>query len=152
VTSAANRSKPSETSTTNGVQPTTKISVPKTGEVTPSTAALGVPVLPSETAPASGVYSNGSSGTPRYLISLQQQGHSAGAGTIRFVYQDGRTQTVANYTARFGVDQMLQMQLSNGKSMAGTFESQRFTLANCGTTLQFIPVPSRCRFSFIGPP
>jgi hypothetical protein len=82
---------------------------------------------------------------------LQQQGYSAGAGTITFVYQDGRTQTVANYTARFDADQTLQMQLSNGKSIAGTFAPQRFTLANCGTALQFIPVPSRCRFSYIAP-
>jgi hypothetical protein len=43
------------------------------------------------------------------------------------------------------------MQLSDGRSMAGTFEPQRFTLTNCGSALRFIPVPSRCRFSYVAP-
>jgi hypothetical protein len=147
VTSSANRP---ETSTTNGPQPTTKTSIGGT-PVIPSTVAVSVPALPSQTAPGSGVYSNGSSGTPRYLISLRQQGHSAGEGTITFVYQDGRTQTVASYTALFSGNQTVQMLLSNGKSMVGTFEPHRFTLGNCETALQFIPVPSRCGFSYIAP-
>jgi hypothetical protein len=67
------------------------------------------------------------------------------------VYQDGRTQTVATYTALFTGNQMLLMLLSNGKSVVGTFEPHRFTLSNCEIALQFIPLPSRCRFSYVGP-
>jgi hypothetical protein len=151
VTSTTIPSKRSETTTTNGSQPTTKVSSEGTVGVAPSTVPASVPTVPSEAAPGSGVYSNGSSGTPRYLISLRQQGRAGGDGTITFVYQDGRSQTVANYTARFGVDQTLQMQLSNGKSIVGIFGLQRFTLSNCGRALQFIPVPSRCQFSYIAP-
>jgi hypothetical protein len=58
---------------------------------------------------------------------------------------------VANYTALFSGNQMLQMLLSTGKSIIGTFEPHGFTLGNCEIALQFIPAPSRCRFSYVAP-
>jgi hypothetical protein len=139
-TTAANRP---ATSVSGGKEPTAPGSSATAG--VPTTP--GVPVTAPSGVPANGVYVDGPPGVPRYLISLQDHGATA-AGTITFVYQDGRRQTVASYTAQFGASQALRMNLSTGMTVTGMYRRYAFTLANCGTVLPFAAQSSSCDFAY----
>jgi len=124
-------------------------STPPPGSTTPTTARSA----PSSTTTAStgglpppGTYADGPRGTPHYTLDLTTSSAAAIAGSVEFVFQDGRTQTVFTFTGTPGTGQAV-LTTSSGKTVSATYTTSSITLASCTAYLQYATDNGQCTFS-----
>lgn len=117
-----------------GATSTTTTSTPAS---TPSTVGNLPPV---------GTYADGPQGTPHYTLDLTSSSAAALAGSVNYVFQDGRTQTVFTFTGTPSTDHA-SLTTSTGKTVSATYTSSSITLASCTTYLQYTTNDSQCTFS-----
>jgi hypothetical protein len=84
------------------------------------------------------------------MISLHHTGVSSTAGTVTFIYQDGRNKLVGNYTGTVSGDGRLTMELDNRQTWSGTFSPRQLDIAACGAFLPFVTTTQQCVFSYAG--
>lgn len=97
-----------------------------------------------------GLYVGVADGAPHYIIALSLGAHDAIAGSVTFLYQDGRTATVGRYTGRMFPSGKLTLDFNNGKTMVGAYRRGMLAIANCRTVLAWSADVAGCQFSYHG--
>jgi hypothetical protein len=84
------------------------------------------------------------------VISVGNSATSGIQGSITYLYQNGITDTVANYTGTISGGTSLSLSLSTGQSLSGSIQSHAFNLSNCAAVLDK-PAPAQsCNFTYNG--
>ncbi len=117
--------------------------------------AASPPARPSQTSHASGrladgLYTDAADGTPHYVIALGVSGNGNISGSVTFLYQDGRTQTIGRYTGKLSGGGRLRMIFAGGKALVGTYGTGQLTLTGCTSVLTWAVRPAGCRFTYHG--
>lgn len=91
------------TTTTRPPGTTTTTTTPSSTPTSAGSSSTSAPAGTTTTAPgggilATGTYVAGSPGTPHYVVRVTSAAPDAVAGSVQFVYQDGRTVTVLTFT------------------------------------------------------
>jgi hypothetical protein len=102
------------------------------------------------TALADGLYTDAADGTPHYVIALDVSGNDDVSGSVTFLYQDGRTDTIGNYTGKLSGGGKLSMTFDDGKALAGTYRAGQLTLTSCTSVLTWAVNKIGCRFAYHG--
>jgi hypothetical protein len=123
---------------------TTSSSMPVSPTTAPSTTAGGV-------VPATGVYADGATGTPHYLLDVTAVSGSTMSGTLEFVFQDGRTQTVWTFTGTVHDGSATLTTSPGGKTISLTYTTSSIVLASCTAYLQYAQSDSQCTFTRSSP-
>lgn len=101
------------------------------------------PVLPD------GHYADAADGVPHYILSLSLNG-AAVRGSVMWIYQDGRRARITRYTGNLSARRKLTFRFGDGHELTGSYQRDRFTLADCTTVLPFAHQLATCQFSFSG--
>jgi hypothetical protein len=126
--------------------PAAMATAPESGRATPSPSAT----TPSNgTALAGGLYVDAPQGIPYYILSVSLS-HSAVRGSVTFLYQDGRTALITQYTGHLSGDHKLTLLFSNGRKLTGSYRHKQFSLAHCTTVLPWATPPATCQFTYHG--
>jgi hypothetical protein len=104
----------------------------------------------SGTLPANGLYTDAADGTPHYVIALDVSGDDDISGSVTFLYQDGRTDTIGHYTGKLADGGKLSMSFDGGKALVGTYGTGQLTLTNCTSVLKWAVEGIGCRFTYHG--
>jgi hypothetical protein len=99
---------------------------------------------------ADGLYTDAADGTPHYVIALDVSGTGNISGSVTFLYQDGRTQTIGSYTGKLSGGGRLRMIFAGGKALVGTYGTSQLTLTGCTSVLTWAVRPAGCRFTYHG--
>jgi hypothetical protein len=99
---------------------------------------------------ADGLYTDAADGTPHYVIALDVSGNDSISGSVTFLYQDGRTQTIGKYTGKLSGSGRLRVTFAGGKALAGTYGTGQLTLTGCTSVLTWAVRPAGCRFTYHG--
>jgi hypothetical protein len=119
------------------------------GGTTSTTAATSVPTSagpPVGNLPPVGTYTDGPQGTPHYTLVLTTSSATSLAGSVNFIFQDGRTQTVFTFSGTPSTGNA-SLTTSSGKTVSATYTSSSITLASCTTYLQYAANDSECTFA-----
>lgn len=114
--------------------------------ITAATSAPSSSTAPVGDLPSVGAYADGSPGTPHYTLDLTTSSAISLAGSVNFLFQDGRTQTVFTFSGAPSAGHA-SLETSTGKTVAATYTSGSITLASCTTYLQYATNDSECTFS-----
>lgn len=104
---------------------------------------------------AVGNYVDAGTEYPRYVISVSSGGYGHVAGTVTFIYQDGRTDDLGGYQATLASQTSgsgtLRFTFADGQTLTGFFpRGDTFTLANCGGVLKWAGPHTGCSFEYMG--
>jgi len=100
--------------------------------------------------PAEGLYVDAADGTPHYVLALTRSGSAAIRGSVSYLYQDGRIDTIGPYTATLSTGGKLTVAFSNGRTLVGTYQSADLTLTGCASVLTLATHPGDCKFTYHG--
>jgi hypothetical protein len=95
-----------------------------------------------------GLYADAPSDIPHYVFSLASDRPETVHGSVTFIYQDGRADTIGEYTGRLSAGGRLTFLFSNGRQLSGTYRAGHLTLANCSSVLTWARQPSYCQFTY----
>jgi hypothetical protein len=118
----------------------------------PSTTMSTVPTtapsssVPGGSLPATGTYADGAAGTPHYTLDVTAASGSTISGSLAFVYQDGRTQTVWTFTGTAHDGNASLTTSPGGKTISATYTTSTIVLASCTAYLQYAQNDSQCTF------
>lgn len=125
--------------------------LPKAPRSATAPTPASVPAVGGGSAPlADGLYVDAPDGQAHYVVAISHDGARAISGSIIYLYQDGRADTVARYTGTLPGSGRLSITLSDGQAMIGTYQPTRFTLGNCGRFLPHTTQPDACDFAYHG--
>lgn len=124
-------------------------STPPPGGATSTTTATSAPmptVAPVGNLPPVGTYADGPQGTPHYTLVLTTSSATSLVGSVNFIFQDGRTETVFTFTGTPGAGHT-SLTTSTGKTVSASYTATSITLVSCNTYLQYAASDSECTFS-----
>jgi len=98
---------------------------------------------------ADGLYTDAADGMPHYVIALDVSGNDDISGSVTFLYQDGRTDTIGHYTGKLA-NGKLSMIFEGGQALAGAYGTGRLTLTSCSSVLTWAGKSIGCRFTYHG--
>ena len=131
---------PAQSTGTSG--PTTTASPPAPGASTSTTA--GGPA--STSGLQAGTYTDGSAGMPHYVVDVTSSTGPSVAGSISFVYQDGRTASVGSFSGTAGAGRATLTLSPQGTQAAATYTSTTLVLDGCTGYLQYATGAAQCTF------
>ena len=106
-----------------------------------------------------GVYVDGSAGTPHYYISLREGGKGKVRGTLNYEFQDGQTQAVLTFSgkAQDGVANLKPKVVTQSSGSASatsvpsdiamTYDQSGITLGECTSYLHLAQSEAACTFT-----
>ncbi len=123
----------------------TTTQIPPGGQTTTSTTST---TAVASSLPIMGQYTDGPTYQPHYVLDLTATTSSTLAGTISFVYQDGRTSTVLTFsgTASSGSAQLTTA--PGARLVDVTYTTQSIDLESCTKYLEYATTPSSCTFTY----
>lgn len=122
--------------------PTTTSPSPATSTSSPtSTSAPSGPTVPV------GGYTDATTGVPHYLLTVTASSPSNFAGTVTFVYQDGKTSTVFTFDTTPASSAFPLHGTGPGSSATAAISGTTITLPNCQTYLTYARQPTSCTFA-----
>jgi len=130
------------------------VTLTTTTTTTTTTVVSTLPLL-------SGIYVDGTQGTPHYFISLTTRGDGTVTGSIDFLYQDGQTSVVITFTGttQSGTATLSPTSVPQTGSAAenpddvpsaisATYTQDSIGLGECTSYLHFAESVAQCSFSF----
>jgi hypothetical protein len=100
--------------------------------------------------PETGLYSDGPDDGARYVISVSQVRGPGIAGSVNFIYEDGRTGLLSAYTAAKPRAGRMTLVLMTGVAITATIRPHGFTIPGCVRYLPFVYGPAQCTFTYHG--
>lgn len=118
---------------------------PLTPSGTPGATATSS-AFPSQVLP-SGIYVDGSLGTPHYFVTLTVEPAGTLRGTVAYLYQDGQTSAVFTFTAT-SQSGVATVKTSTGASITATYGKKQLTFGECPSYLPLARSMADCTFGF----
>jgi hypothetical protein len=97
--------------------------------------------------PATGKYADGPVGTPHYVLDLTESSGNTMAGSISFVFQDGRTQSEMSFSGTTSSGTATLSTSPGDRTITATYTSSSITLASCTGYLQYAQNDKECTFT-----
>jgi hypothetical protein len=117
---------------------------PPGSEASTSTSASAAPGA----LPSIGQYADGPVSQPHYVLDLTSSSPSTLAGTISFVYQDGRTSTVLTFSGTPSSGNAQLTTAPGARVIDATYTAQSVDLESCTEYLQYAQSESSCTFTY----
>lgn len=141
-TTACSSPRPSTSRSTDAPGPTTTASPPPAPS-TSTTAGGSAPPGGMQT----GNYADGAAGVPHYVVDVTSSTSSSVAGSITFIYQDGRTADVGTFSGTAGGGRAMLTIAPQGTQASATYTSTTLVLENCTSYLQYAATAAQCTFN-----
>lgn len=116
----------------------------------PTTTAGASTTAPPGDLPATGTYVDGSASFPHYVLDLTTSTPASVAGTLSFVFQDGRTSQVGTVTGTAGGGRAQLTISPPGTAASATYTTATLVLESCTGYLQYATNASQCTFTRAG--
>ena len=97
-----------------------------------------------------GTYTDGPAGFPHYVVDVTSSTGDSVAGSISFVYQDGRTASAGTFSGRASGGRATLTIDPQGTAATATYTSTTLVLDSCTTYLQHTASAAQCTFDLTG--
>jgi hypothetical protein len=98
----------------------------------------------------SGLYTDGSDGTPHYVLSFTSGPGGTLRGSASFMYQDGRIAAAGSYAGTLSGRGKVTLTFAGGKALSGSYTGGRLDLAGCAAMLHLASFLGGCSFTYHG--